>query len=80
MKLTLSKTIKIPIPGVQFSNQVVSVTEEHEFAKTPGDEDVVKLWGGLNKRLEIGRDDDLGTQPEQTEWLRKPVEPPKKRS
>jgi len=78
MKITLSKTIKIPIPGVQFSNQVVSVTEEHEFAKTPTDKDVVKLWGELNKRLEMGRDEDLGTQPEQTEWLRKPIEKARK--
>ena len=72
MKITLSKTLKLPIQNIQFSNRVVSWTEEHEIDdKKLTEEAVEKLWGTLNRRLKIGLDEDLGVEPKQTEWLRK---------
>lgn len=70
MKLTISKTIKLPIPGINYSNQVVSVTEEHEVEKPPDKKQMETLWGKLNERLELGLDKDLGDNPDNTSWLR----------
>lgn len=55
---TLSKTIKIPIPGIQYSNKQVSVTVVYS-----GDVDINKATDEINRELTILKDND-------PEWVR----------
>lgn len=53
-KIVLSKTIKIPIPGVQYSNQVVSATIEYEGEGFS----VNQAWDEINQLIRQGQDND----------------------
>ena len=58
-EVTLSKTVKLPIEGVQFSNKQVSVTITYEANNF----DVSKATDELNQMLTIVKEQD-------PEWLR----------
>ena len=53
-EITLSKTVKLPIEGVQFSNKQVSVTITYEA----NDFDVTKATDELNQMLTIVKETD----------------------
>ncbi len=48
--VTLSKTIKLPISGIPYSNRVVSATIEFE-----GKVDHKKAWGEINQLITQGQ-------------------------
>lgn len=54
IKIILSKTLKLPIQGVNYSNRVVSATVEYEANGFTQD----KAWDEINQLLEMGKDED----------------------
>jgi len=52
--VTLSKTIKLPIPGVQFSNKVVTATVEFDGENF----NMTEAWEEVNHLTKYGQDDD----------------------
>ena len=58
-EITVSKTIKIPVPGIQYSNQesscsmTVSVDEGEDPAKVFG-----RAWEEIKRQVEAGLDAD----------------------
>lgn len=57
--VTLSKTIKLPVKDIQFSNRVVSATIEYE-----GEVDNKKAWEEVNQLIQMGHED------EDADWIR----------
>ena len=54
LKITVSKTIKVPIEGINYSNKVVSATIEYE----PKEFDIIKAVDEINQQLTILKNDD----------------------
>lgn len=52
-KTTISKTIKLPIPGIQFSNKVIFLEKVFD-----GEIDIIKENDKLNQELDILKERD----------------------
>ena len=57
-EITLSKTVKVPVPGVAFSNQQVSVTHVYEIDESTEAFDTVKAGDNLNQDLTIVKENE----------------------
>ena len=58
--ITLSKTIKLPIEGIQYSNRVVSAEIEFE----PAGFNKKKAWEEINQLIQIGQEG------EDADWIK----------
>lgn len=55
-KITLSKTIKVPIKGINYSNKVVSTTIEYD----PKEFDALEAVDEINQQLTMLKEEDPG--------------------
>ena len=56
LKITLSKTIKVPIEGINYSNKVVSATIEYE----PEGFNAIEAVDEINQQLTMLKNEDPG--------------------